>query len=86
MAPCVSAFAALHPHLALSLQLSSQPLNFLDAHVDIDIRVGETARLTAGRPETGAQPACTFAARPPTPPNTGCRTASGRWRSITAFY
>ncbi|KKW49749.1 LysR family transcriptional regulator [Pantoea ananatis] len=41
IAPCVSAFAARHPHLALSLQLSSQPLNFLDAHVDIDIRVGE---------------------------------------------
>lgn len=49
IAPCVSAFAALHPHLALSLQLSSQPLNFLDAHVDIDIRVGEPpdSRLVA---------------------------------------
>lgn len=49
VAPCVSAFAALHPHLALSLQLSSQPLNFLDAHVDIDIRVGEPpdSRLVA---------------------------------------
>ncbi|PQK78931.1 LysR family transcriptional regulator [Pantoea ananatis] len=49
IAPCVSAFAALHPHLALSLQLSSQSLNFLDAHVDIDIRVGEPpdSRLVA---------------------------------------
>ena len=51
VAPCVSAFAALHPELALSLQLSSQPLNFLDANVDIDVRVGEPpdSRLVARR-------------------------------------
>lgn len=51
VAACVSAFAALHPDLSLSLQLSSQPLNFLDANVDIDVRVGEPpdSRLVARR-------------------------------------
>ncbi|RPE04662.1 LysR family transcriptional regulator [Candidatus Pantoea deserta] len=51
VAPCVSAFAALHPEVAISLQLSSQPLNFLDASVDIDVRVGEPpdSRLVARR-------------------------------------
>ena len=51
VAACVSAFAALHPDLSLSLQLSSQPLKFLDANVDIDVRVGEPpdSRLVARR-------------------------------------
>ncbi len=33
VAPCVSRFAALHPEVSLSLQLSSQPLNFIDSHI-----------------------------------------------------
>ena len=60
VAPCVSAFAALHPELALSLQLSSQPLNFLDANVDIDVRVGEPpdSRLVARRLRTNPRILC----------------------------
>lgn len=51
VAPLLSAFAAEHPHLELSLQLSSQPLNTLDADIDIDIRIGEPpdSRLIAHR-------------------------------------
>ncbi|WP_232924497.1 LysR family transcriptional regulator [Pseudomonas cichorii] len=41
IAPLLSEFAAQHPHLELSLQLSSLPVNLLDAGIDIDIRVGE---------------------------------------------
>lgn len=40
VAPLLSAFAAEHPDLELSLQLSSQPLNSLDENIDIDIRIG----------------------------------------------
>lgn len=60
VAPCVSRFAALHPELAMSLQLSSQPLNFLDARVDIDIRVGEPpdARLIARKLRTNPRVLC----------------------------
>ncbi|WP_343552278.1 LysR family transcriptional regulator [Pantoea sp.] len=60
VAPCVSRFAALHPELAISLQLSSQPLNFLDARVDIDIRVGEPpdARLIARKLRTNPRVLC----------------------------
>ncbi|HAH12597.1 MAG TPA: LysR family transcriptional regulator, partial [Pantoea agglomerans] len=60
IAPCVSAFAALHPELSLSLQLSSQPLNFLDAHMDIDIRVGEPpdSRLVARKLRTNPRILC----------------------------
>lgn len=60
VAPCVSAFATLHPELALSLQLSSQPLNFLDANVDIDVRVGEPpdSRLVARRLRTNPRILC----------------------------
>lgn len=60
IAPCISAFAAQHPELALSLQLSSQPLNFLDAHVDIDIRVGEPpdSRLMARKLRTNPRVLC----------------------------
>ena len=49
VAPCLSRFAALHPQMNITLQLTSQPLNFLDAQMDIDIRVGEPpdARLVA---------------------------------------
>jgi LysR family transcriptional activator of dmlA len=51
IAPLVSRFAALHPELAISLQLSSQTLNFLNAGFDVDIRVGEVpdSRLIARR-------------------------------------
>ncbi|WP_380180260.1 LysR family transcriptional regulator [Kalamiella sp. sgz302252] len=51
IAPLVSQFAARHPTLALNLQLSSQPLNFLHAGIDVDIRVGEVpdSRLVARR-------------------------------------
>lgn len=41
VAPALSEFAALHPQLELSLQLSSQPVSLLDEGIDIDIRVGE---------------------------------------------
>ena len=41
VAPLLSAFAAQNPQLELSLNLSSQPVNLLDASIDIDIRVGE---------------------------------------------
>jgi DNA-binding transcriptional LysR family regulator len=60
IASCVSAFAALHPELSLSLQLSSQPLNFLDAHMDIDIRVGEPpdSRLVARKLRTNPRILC----------------------------
>ncbi|NIF22717.1 MULTISPECIES: LysR family transcriptional regulator [Pantoea] len=60
VAPCVSAFAALHPQLSLSLQLSSQPLSFLDAHIDIDIRVGEPpdSRLVARKLRTNPRILC----------------------------
>ncbi|MCZ4059495.1 LysR family transcriptional regulator [Pantoea sp. LMR881] len=60
IAPCVSAFAAQHPELALSLQLSSQPLNFLDAHVDVDIRVGvpPDSRLVARKLRTNPRVLC----------------------------
>lgn len=60
VAPCVSAFAALHPQLSLSLQLSSQPLNFLDAQVDVDIRVGEPpdSRLVARKLHTNPRVLC----------------------------
>lgn len=51
IAPLLSIFAAEHPHLELSLQLSSQPVSLLDAGIDIDIRVGEPpdSRLIAHR-------------------------------------
>jgi LysR family transcriptional regulator, transcriptional activator for dmlA len=60
VAPLVSRFAALHPELSLSLQLSSQPLSFLDAHIDIDIRVGEPpdARLMARKLRTNPRVLC----------------------------
>lgn len=49
IAPLVSAFHQLHPNLEIDLQLTSQPLNFLDNSVDIDLRVGEPpdSRLVA---------------------------------------
>lgn len=49
IAPLVSAFHQLHPNLEIDLQLTSQPLNFLDNGVDIDLRVGEPpdSRLVA---------------------------------------
>lgn len=67
VAPCVSRFAALHPGLAMSLQLSSQPLNFLDARVDIDIRVGEPpdARLIARKLRTNPRVLCCPSGAPP---------------------
>lgn len=40
IAPLISDFARLHPELEIQLQLTSQPLNMLDAGVDIDIRFG----------------------------------------------
>ncbi|QIZ46148.1 LysR family transcriptional regulator [Dickeya zeae] len=40
IAPLISEFARLHPELEVQLQLTSQPLNMLDAGVDIDIRFG----------------------------------------------
>ena len=51
IAPLVSGFAALHPELVIGLQLSSQPLNFLNAGFDVDIRVGQApdSRLIARR-------------------------------------
>lgn len=51
IAPLLSIFAAEHPDLALSLQLSSQPLNTLEGDIDIDIRIGEPpdSRLIAHR-------------------------------------
>lgn len=51
IAPLVSGFAALHPELVIGLQLSSQPLNFLNAGFDVDIRVGQVpdSRLIARR-------------------------------------
>lgn len=60
VAPCVSQFAALHPELSLTLQLSSQALNFLDANIDIDIRVGEPpdARLMARKLRANARVLC----------------------------
>ncbi|WP_437614316.1 LysR family transcriptional regulator [Erwinia sp. V71] len=60
VAPCVSQFAALHPQLSLTLQLSSQALNFLDANIDIDIRVGEPpdARLMARKLRANARVLC----------------------------
>ncbi len=64
VAPCVSQFAALHPELSLTLQLSSQALNFLDANIDIDIRVGEPpdARLMARKLRANARVLCCSAA------------------------
>ncbi len=49
IAPLVSSFHQLHPNLDIDLQLTSQPLNFLDNNVDIDLRVGEPpdSRLVA---------------------------------------
>lgn len=49
IAPLVSSFHQLHPNLDIDLQLTSQPLNFLDNSVDIDLRVGEPpdSRLVA---------------------------------------
>lgn len=60
VAPCVSRFAALHPEVSLSLQLSSQPLNFIDSHIDIDIRIGEPpdARLIARKLRTNPRVLC----------------------------
>jgi len=51
VAPLVSQFAAQHPALTLNLQLSSQPLNFLNAGIDVDIRIGDVpdSRLVARR-------------------------------------
>lgn len=51
IAPLISAFAGLHPELNIGLQLSSQPLNWPESGVDIDIRVGELpdSRLIARR-------------------------------------
>ncbi|HBV38349.1 MAG TPA: LysR family transcriptional regulator [Erwinia sp.] len=51
VAPLVSQFATQHPALSLNLQLSSQPLNFLNAGIDVDIRVGSVpdSRLIARR-------------------------------------
>lgn len=74
VAPCVSRFATLHPELSMSLQLSSQPLNFLDARVDIDIRVGEPpdARLMARKLRTNPRVLCcspAYAARHGLPQN-----------------
>ncbi len=47
--PLISSFHRLHPNLDIDLQLTSQPLNFLDNSVDIDLRVGEPpdSRLVA---------------------------------------
>ena len=49
IAPLISSFHRLHPNLDIDLQLTSQPLNFLDNSVDIDLRVGEPpdSRLVA---------------------------------------
>jgi len=49
IAPLISSFHRLHPELDIDLQLTSQPLNFLDNGVDIDLRVGEPpdSRLVA---------------------------------------
>ena len=60
VAPCVSRFAALHPEVSLSLQLSSQPLNFIDSHIDVDIRIGEPpdARLIARKLRTNPRVLC----------------------------
>ncbi|PWC14019.1 LysR family transcriptional regulator [Brenneria corticis] len=41
IAPLISSFSRLHPGLEVQLQLSSQPVNMLDAGIDIDIRVGK---------------------------------------------
>ncbi len=51
IAPLISTFARRHPHLSLGLQLTSQPLNWPEAGVDIDIRVGDVpdSRLIARR-------------------------------------
>ncbi|MGM3172892.1 LysR substrate-binding domain-containing protein [Dickeya lacustris] len=51
IAPLISAFARQHPELDIQLQLTSQPLNMLDAGVDIDIRFGAPpdSRLVAHR-------------------------------------
>ncbi|NDL61493.1 LysR family transcriptional regulator [Acerihabitans arboris] len=40
VAPLVSAFATLHQELDISLQLTNQSSNFLDANIDVDIRMG----------------------------------------------
>ncbi|AYC17784.1 HTH-type transcriptional regulator DmlR [Dickeya dianthicola] len=51
IAPLISAFARRHGELEVQLQLTSQPLNMLDAGVDIDIRFGAPpdSRLVAHR-------------------------------------
>lgn len=51
IAPLISAFARLHPALNIGLQLTSQPLNWPESGIDIDIRVGDVpdSRLIARR-------------------------------------
>ncbi|MCW2475025.1 MULTISPECIES: LysR family transcriptional regulator [unclassified Symbiopectobacterium] len=60
IAPLVSAFSLLHPELEIQLQLSSQPINMLDAGIDIDIRVGTPpdSRLIAHRLRTNHRILC----------------------------
>lgn len=60
IAPLVSQFAAQHPALALNLRLSSQPLNFLNEGIDVDIRVGNVpdSRLIARHIATNHRVVC----------------------------
>lgn len=60
IAPLISAFQWQHPELDIDLQLTSQPLNFLDSSVDIDLRVGEPpdSRLVAIKLMTNSRVVC----------------------------
>ncbi len=60
IAPLVSAFSLQHPELEIQLQLSSQPINMLDAGIDIDIRVGTPpdSRLIARKLRTNHRILC----------------------------
>ena len=60
IAPLISAFQWQHPELDIDLQLTSQPLNFLDSSVDIDLRVGEPpdSRLVAIKLMTNSRVIC----------------------------
>lgn len=74
IAPRVSAFSLLHPELDIQLQLSSQPINMLDAGVDVDIRVGTPpdSRLIACKLRSNRRVLCAapdYLARAGTPHN-----------------
>lgn len=60
IAPLISAFHRLHPELDIDLQLTSQPLNFLDSSVDIDLRIGEPpdSRLVAIKLKSNSRVVC----------------------------